>query len=178
MAIKWLWFLKRGVTKIFNLALPLLSARTQGNKHMQRVTGNNESNYSEQSEVSTQTQTKKVWLHSYSCIMSFLLAISSCFPSPTLRLPNMEFYLQKNTERLQICRILPILFKNSRQLYIFSESPIFSIACYCFFMLLIHVKHGYLFSENLIPSNALPVLANCTTSMALMCDLQNMVARC
>ena len=43
---------------------------------------------------------KKVWLHPYSshsCKMLFLLAILSCFPLPTMRLPNMDFYLHKNT---------------------------------------------------------------------------------
>ena len=46
---------------------------------------------------------KKVWFHPYfsrSCKMLFLLAISSYFPLPILRLPNMDFYLQENTERL------------------------------------------------------------------------------
>ena len=63
--------------------------------------------YSEGSEVSTRTQTENVWLQPYSSRsykMLFLLAISNCFPPPTLRLPNMDFYLQKNTERLQLSR--------------------------------------------------------------------------
>ena len=33
----------------------------------------------------------------------------------------------------------------------FISSPIFLIASCCFFVLLIHVKHGFLFPENLIP---------------------------
>ena len=40
----------------------------------------------------------------------------------------------------QICRIRD-----------FISSPIFPITSCCFFVLLIHVKHGFLFAENLIP---------------------------
>ena len=97
---------------------------------------------------------KKVWLHPYSsrsCKMLFLLAISSCFPSPTIRLPNMDFYLHKNTQRLQANRFAGFYLSCSKVRVGFISSPIFPIASCCFFVLLIHVKHGFLFSEDLIP---------------------------
>ena len=97
---------------------------------------------------------RNVWLHPYSsrsCKMPLLLAISSCFPSPTLRLPNMDFYLQKNTERLQVSRFAGFYLSCSKVRVDFISSPIFPITSCCFFVLLIHVKHGFLFSENLIP---------------------------
>ena len=97
---------------------------------------------------------KKVWLHPYSsrsCKMLFLLAISSCFPSSTIRLPNTDFYLHKNTERLQASRFAGFYLSCSKVRVGFISSPIFPIASCCFFVLLIHVKHGFLFSENLIP---------------------------
>ena len=109
---------------------------------------------SERSEVSTWTQTEKVCLHPYSscsCKMSFLLAISSCFPSPTVRLPNMDFYLQKNTEWLQVSRFAGFYLSCSKVRVDFISSPIFPITSCCFFVLLIHVKHGFIFSKNLIP---------------------------
>ena len=52
---------------------------------------------SEQSKVSTQTQTEKAWLHPYSshsCKLFFLFVASNCFPSPTFRLPNMDLGTQ------------------------------------------------------------------------------------
>ena len=138
--------------------------------------------YSKQSEVSTRTHTEKVWLHPYSSHsykISFLLVTSNCFPSPTLRLPNMDFYLQENIERLQVSRFAGFYLSCSNVCVGFKSLPIFLIASCCFFVLLIHVKYGFLFSENLIPPcNALPVLANCTPSMALMCDPQKMVTCC
>ena len=100
---------------------------------------------------STWTQTEKVWLHSYSLRSyktPFLLTISSCFPSPTLRLPNMDFYLQKNLERLQVSRFTGFYLSSSKVHVGFISSPIFPITSCCFFVLLIH---EFLFSDNLIP---------------------------
>ena len=51
----------------------------------------------------------------------------------------------------QICRILSILIVQKFTLALYISSRIFPMASYCFFVLLKHVKHGFLFPEKLIP---------------------------
>ena len=114
---------------------------------------------SERSEVSTRTQTK---MYGFIHIPHILVTkYRSCSPyayqvafhrRPTLRLPNMDFYLQKNTERLQVSRFAGFYLSCSKVRVNFISSPIFPITSCCFFVLLIHIKCGFLFSENLIPS--------------------------
>ena len=74
---------------------------------------------------------------------------------------------RKVATSLQICWILPFF---SKVCVGFKSLPIILIISYCFFVVMKNVKHGHLFSENLTLSYTVPVLANFTHSMALICD--------
>jgi hypothetical protein len=130
-------------------------------------------NFSERSKVSTRTQTKK---YGFTHIlrapskMSFLLATASRSPSPTLRLPNLDAYLQENTEQLQTSRLAEFYLSCSKVRVRLKSSPIFPIVPCCFFVLLEDVKHGFLLFKNLIPPTlyqfwrtALPPWLKCAT---------------
>ena len=90
--------------------------------------------------------------------------------SPTLRLPNMDFYPQKNTEQLQVSRFAGFYLSRVHlpdRLLLLLCAPDSYTSNIDF----------YSGPEKFNTTNALPVLANCTPSMALICYPQKMVAR-
>ena len=105
--------------------------------------------HSERSEVSTRTQTEK---YGFTHIPRVLVKCRFCSPH------RVAFH-----HRLSDCQTWISIFKRTQSGYKpadlqdlkvrvgFKSSPIFLIVSCCFFVLLKDVKHGFLFSENLIP---------------------------
>ena len=134
-------------------------------------------NNSKWSEVSTQTQTEK---YGFTHIPHVLIKRRSCSPYRVAFhrwLSDCQTWISilKRTQSSYKSADLPdfiyLVQKFTSALYLRPSSLAVSLRSW-------YTSNMDFYSPKLNTTNALPVLANCTPSMALMCNPQKMVTRC